>query len=289
LKTETHGGSFNEKQILDGEFLNYVIYFQNTGTDTAFRVFVRDTLSNKMDLQSFEMISASHPYVLSIKDSNELEWKFDPIILPDSNHNEIKSHGFVAFKIKPKPNNISGSLIHNKASIYFDFNLPVETNYHITSVLPENFICPGSNISFASKYPGNHSYQWKINSGSGYTNLSNNAIFNGVNTDTLKLTAVPSSFYGYKFHCIVDGNYLSPEYNLKFGTNWQGIENTAWENPANWSCGAVPDLNTDVIINSSLLKYPDINVNSGCRSITLKPGASVLIKAGKQFILTGKK
>ncbi len=288
LKIETHGGTLTNDQILDGEFLNYVIYFQNTGNDTAFRVIVRDTLSNKLDWQSFEMISTSHPYILSIKDSSILEWKFDPIILADSIHNEIESHGFVAFKIKPKSNISAGNLITNRASIYFDFNLPVETNTTQTSVSPESSICPGSNTYFTSGFSGNHTYQWQVNDGSGYINLNNNGVYSGVNNDTLILIAPPTSNYGYQYQCLIDGNLQGKKHSLKFAAKWKGLLNSAWENPANWNCGTVPDDNTDVIINSGLLNYPEININSGCRSIKCKPGSYVLIKAGIKFILKGK-
>ena len=49
-------------QVRNGALLEYVIRFQNTGNNTAFSVLVRDSISDKLLMPSFEMLSASHPY-----------------------------------------------------------------------------------------------------------------------------------------------------------------------------------------------------------------------------------
>src|SRR5688500_6845530 len=99
----------------------YRIRFQNTGTDTAFRVVIRDTLHEILDWNSLRMIDASHPYSLLAKNGRILEWKFSNIILPDSNTNEKASHGYILFSIRPKSTLNAGDQISNRASIYFDF------------------------------------------------------------------------------------------------------------------------------------------------------------------------
>ncbi|MFT6707840.1 MAG: hypothetical protein ACJATF_002696 [Flavobacteriales bacterium] len=53
---------------------------------------------------------------------------FSNIMLPDSNINEMASHGFVKFKISQQTDNPIGSMIHNEADIYFDNNSPILTN-----------------------------------------------------------------------------------------------------------------------------------------------------------------
>jgi hypothetical protein len=49
-------------------------------------------------------------------------------MLPDSNKSERNSHGFIKFKINPKPNIGYKDIIENTAAIYFDYNAPVFTN-----------------------------------------------------------------------------------------------------------------------------------------------------------------
>ncbi|MEI6409795.1 MAG: T9SS type A sorting domain-containing protein [Bacteroidota bacterium] len=108
--------------------ITYLIRFQNTGTDTAFRVVVRDTLSQWLDVASVQPGPASHPYRWNFEDGNVLAFHFDPIALPDSNVNQDASNGFIQFRIKQKPNLADGTEILNTADIYFDYNAPVRTN-----------------------------------------------------------------------------------------------------------------------------------------------------------------
>jgi len=49
-------------------------------------------------------------------------------MLPDSNVNEPASNGFFKFKIQQQSDLPIGTIINNRAGIYFDFNAPVITN-----------------------------------------------------------------------------------------------------------------------------------------------------------------
>lgn len=134
-KTENVNGTLLPEQ-LGQKHLTYTIRFQNTGTDTAFNIVIRDTLDAKLDLQSLQMVSSSHANHLAIKDGNKLAWTFTNILLPDSNTNEPLSHGYITYRVKPKSTLVVGDVINNSASIYFDFNLPVKTNTVQTTVRP---------------------------------------------------------------------------------------------------------------------------------------------------------
>lgn len=112
----------------DTDLLTYTVRFQNTGNDTAFTVFIRDTLDSSLDVRSLSVEASSHNYTMSLAGSGEIEWLFSNILLPDSNVNEPASHGFVQYSIRPKPNLPLGTEIQNTASIYFDINDPVITN-----------------------------------------------------------------------------------------------------------------------------------------------------------------
>lgn len=113
--------------ITSGTDLEYFIRFQNTGTDTAFNVVIRDTLPHSLDVNSLQQGASSHHYELDILSPNILKFTFADIMLPDSNVNEAASHGFVKFRLKQRPGNIPGTVIANRAGIYFDFNEPVIT------------------------------------------------------------------------------------------------------------------------------------------------------------------
>ncbi|MBY0427523.1 MAG: DUF11 domain-containing protein, partial [Cytophagales bacterium] len=122
------------QKAAQSQWIDYTIRFQNTGTDTAFTIVVVDTLPDKLIASSLEMISTSHKCTFSQKD-RITTFKFSNILLPDSNINEKKSHGFVKFRVKTKTGLTSSQTIQNMAAIYFDFNSPVLTNYAETSFL----------------------------------------------------------------------------------------------------------------------------------------------------------
>ena len=116
-----------------------MIRFQNTGSDTAFRVIIRDTLAFELDITSVRPGVGSHPFTFEIYDERVLKFTFDNINLPDSAANELGSHGFIKFKVSQQPDNPIGTYLYNKAGIYFDYNEPVITNetFHLVG---ENFI-----------------------------------------------------------------------------------------------------------------------------------------------------
>lgn len=121
-------GFDDEHFIFKNTDLEYTIRFQNTGTDTAFRVVLIDTLSAYLDPTSVRPGASSHPYDFQIDASGLLRFTFRDIKLPHQSVNDQGSQGFVNFRIAQKRNNPVGTVIENSAGIYFDFNVPVITN-----------------------------------------------------------------------------------------------------------------------------------------------------------------
>jgi hypothetical protein len=107
--------------------LKYTIRFQNTGTYLAENVKVIDTISTLLDLSSFKLMATSHPCEVIIK-GREVTFAFNGIQLADSFSNEPASHGYIQYSINPLPAFVNGSVITNRADIYFDFNAPILTN-----------------------------------------------------------------------------------------------------------------------------------------------------------------
>lgn len=131
-------GYGEEHAITPETRLEYLIRFQNTGTDTAFTVLVHDTLSPYLDPTTIEVGAASHEFEWKLTD-RLLVFHFADIMLPDSNVNEPASHGFIQFKIKPQSDAPLKTVIPNEAAIYFDFNEPILTPT-IFHTLDRNFI-----------------------------------------------------------------------------------------------------------------------------------------------------
>jgi uncharacterized repeat protein (TIGR01451 family) len=110
------------------EHLGYTIRFQNTGTDTAFTVVVRDTLDADLDISSLQILGASDPFTPSFEQARTLVFTFNNINLPDSAADLLGSQGFISYRIKPRSDIQVGDVLNNTASIYFDLNPPIITN-----------------------------------------------------------------------------------------------------------------------------------------------------------------
>jgi len=128
--------------------LLYTIRFQNTGTDTAFTVIVRDVVLNNIDVSSLRVVNASHKYQLIVREKNIVEVAFPNIQLPDSNTNEAKSHGFVQLEFKPKAGLPVNAEINNNASIFFDYNAPIVTNTATTKIQITTSIANNKKLAF---------------------------------------------------------------------------------------------------------------------------------------------
>jgi hypothetical protein len=117
---------------LIGQYVHYVIRFENTGTFFAQNVVVKDEIDlAKFDLNSLVVLSASHLQWTRIN-GNKVEFIFENIQLPFPPSEE--RHGYIAFKIKLKNDLTVGDTFSNFASIYFDYNFPIITEPAITSI-----------------------------------------------------------------------------------------------------------------------------------------------------------
>lgn len=136
-------GSFdpNDKTCLEGsvvavddvgEYVHYIIRFENIGTFAAENVVVSDVIdTSKFDIETLMPISASHTYFARIADGNKAEFIFENINLP---YDDASNDGYISFKIKTLPTLSVGETFSNTASIYFDYNWPIITNDAVTTI-----------------------------------------------------------------------------------------------------------------------------------------------------------
>lgn len=126
-------GSFdpNDKLCLEGkivspvkigEYLHYVINFENTGTASAVNVVVKDVIDTaQFDEKTLQILDTSHPVTAKIA-GNNAEFSFQNINL------EQGGHGNILLKVKTRDNLSDGDVVVNKANIFFDYNFPIETD-----------------------------------------------------------------------------------------------------------------------------------------------------------------
>jgi hypothetical protein len=128
-KTCLEGDVIVPEQV--GDYVDYMIRFENTGTYPARNITVKDVIdATKYDIATLRPISGSHNFITRIS-GNLAEFIFQDINLP---FQPESNDGYVAFQIKTRPTLVAGDSFSNTASIYFDYNLPIVTNAATTSV-----------------------------------------------------------------------------------------------------------------------------------------------------------
>jgi hypothetical protein len=73
----------------------------------------------------------------------------------------------------------------------------------ITSQPTNVTACTGATATFTVAATGATSYQWQVNTGSGFTNIANGAPYSGVTTATLTITSVTTTLNGYQYRCVL--------------------------------------------------------------------------------------
>ena len=128
-KTCLQGATIESAQV--GDYVHYLIRFENTGTANAQNIVVKDEIDiSKYDLSSLIALNASHNFITRIT-GNIVEFIFENIQLPFDN---ATNDGYVSFKIKTKADLTVSDSFSNLAKIYFDYNHPIVTNTYVTTV-----------------------------------------------------------------------------------------------------------------------------------------------------------
>ena len=117
-----------------GNYLHYVINFENLGNYQAENVVVKDVIdTNKYDVNSLQILNTSHNSYTKLN-GNILEFIFEGINLAAAAGNPpVGGHGTILFKIKSKNNLVNNDFVNKNANIYFDYNAPIETNLETTT------------------------------------------------------------------------------------------------------------------------------------------------------------
>ncbi len=129
-KTCLQGTAIAQAQV--GDYVHYLIRFENTGTANAQNVVVKDIIdTSKFNLSSLVAVGGSHSFVTRITGPNTVEFIFENIQLPFA---DATNDGYVVFKIKTLATLTVGNAFSNTANIYFDYNAPIVTNTYTTTV-----------------------------------------------------------------------------------------------------------------------------------------------------------
>jgi len=112
----------------------YLIRFENTGNHPTTFVRVRDTLNNNYDFSTLKILATSHPMIYLTGHNGALEFYFEELNLLPANQSPDSSQGWIYYEVSPNASIPHGTIIENRAFIYFDFNPPILTNTDTTIV-----------------------------------------------------------------------------------------------------------------------------------------------------------
>ncbi|WP_420574243.1 DUF7619 domain-containing protein [Kordia sp.] len=129
-KTCLEGNTITEDKV--GEYVHYLIRFENTGTASAINVVVTDDIdAASYDVNTLSVIDGSHEFITRV-DGQKVEFIFENIDLP---FDDATNDGYVLFKIKTKTTLALNDTFMNKAEIFFDYNAPIITNDETTMIV----------------------------------------------------------------------------------------------------------------------------------------------------------
>ncbi len=84
------------------------------------------------------------------------------------------------------------------------------SDFSIASQPQDQRICIVDGLSFDVQANGNNlSYQWQLDSGSGYQNLSNNATYSGTQSMLLNINSTDNSFATHTYRCLINSDCAS--------------------------------------------------------------------------------
>lgn len=106
--------------------LTFKVLFKNSSTDTVRRVVIRDTLPQGLDPRRVTPGASNFSYRLEVTSTGVVKITLDNVALaPAGNANT--GFGFVEFRVGQKANNLPGTVIENRATVYFDYQAPAAT------------------------------------------------------------------------------------------------------------------------------------------------------------------
>ena len=130
--------------IENDQTLSYVITFQNPLATTAYNVTIIDTLPNEIDITTISRPFSSFPnYSFRITEDRVLIWELEGINLTDMEVDELNSYGFIQFNASLNEGLSPGTLIPNKANIFFNGIGESLTNevVHVIGAFPPEAVC----------------------------------------------------------------------------------------------------------------------------------------------------
>ena len=124
--------------------------------------------------------------------------------------------------------------------------LTVQTAPSVTANPSDQTVLAGGTASFTAAASGNPtpSVQWEVDTGSGYTDLSDEGVYSGSGSDTLTITGATAGMSGYQYEAVFSNGVGMPASTTtatltvvpipNIGT-WNSAVDGLWDTAGNWS------------------------------------------------------
>jgi hypothetical protein len=173
---------------------------------------------------------------------------------------------FNTYKYRSVITNSCGSLNSNAGV------LTINTAPSITIQPSNSTICTGANTTFSVTATGaNLTYQWQVNTGLGFSNISNSTLYSNATTATLNITAATASMNSYTYQCVISGT-CSPIAITSIATLAINRSPSITSQPSNATICSGGNTSFTTVANGIGLTY-QWQVNSGTGFVNIINGA----------------
>jgi len=237
-----------EKHYIDNLIpLEYLIRYQNKGTDTAFDIRIEHTFTEPIIPETFVLLDKSAENVqVNIPndgDNRLVEFVLPEVLLPHESIDKIGSNGYIAFSVVVDS---LGELVEHSSlvDIYFDYNPAIRTNSVFHTITTDYFygskkitICEGSEYHGKTISVDTSTLDTLIIPGPDSIILSEISVLNSPRTQ-LNFQICPGDYLEY------DNRFLFTEGDYSFNYS------------ANNGCDSVVDLNI------KFKEYQEVHIDS---------------------------
>ena len=146
--------------------------------------------------------------------------------------------------------------------------LTVQSQPSITTQPASVQFCHDTAVSFQVVVSGTaSSYQWQVNTGSGFANVTDGGVYSGAATSTLAISTATAAMSGYRYQCIVGG--CSAPITSTAATLTIGVSNSITIQPFGISpCGGAGGAFYVGVADSAVSYQWQVNTGSGFTNVT---------------------
>ncbi len=118
---------YRDSVIAQETDVTFKVLFKNTGRDTVTRVVIRDTLPVGFDPRKVVGGPGSYPYTMEVFGNGIVRITIDSVVLPPLPAGSSGGTGFVEFRVGQRNGNAPGTILENRATVFFSDQAPQNT------------------------------------------------------------------------------------------------------------------------------------------------------------------